>query len=528
MTINSLEFLLFVAIVCVLYFMIPKKQKWILLLFASYFFYYVSSAQLAIFLGITTISIYISALWMGKIEEQTKQQIKNLEKDKKKEQKEKAKQKKKWIVALTLALNFGILIVLKYGNFFCENLNFLLERIQIPLTIPGHNFLLPLGISYYTLQATSYVIDVYRGKYKPDKHFGRVALFVSFFPQIVEGPIGRYDKLAKQLYEPHSFDYTRVKWGIQLMLWGFFKKMVIADRAALFVNEVFSHYAEYSGIVILLSIILYTIQIYTEFSGCMDIIRGISEIMGITLEKNFERPFFSKSVQEFWRRWNITLGTWLKEYVFYCVSFSKPCIGLTGMVKKFSKGTIGKLIPAAFSLFFVWFFNGLWHGASWKYIAYGLYYYVIMMLGMLLEPVGKKIITILRIKTDTFSYRLWQRLRTTGFVLFGMLLFRAPHLKVAWEMLKSIPTIRGMGKLFNGSLFSIGWKPSDVIILVACIGIVGIVSILQEKGYSIRKEIEKQNLVFRWLCYYTIFFAIVVFGIYGSGYNVSNFIYGQF
>lgn len=530
MAINSLYFILFVAIVCILYFIVPKKVKWLVLLLSSYTFYFLSSSKLIVFLLITTLSIYLAALWMGKIDKKAKQTCKTIEdKTKKKEIKQKAKTKKKWVIALTVLINFGILAFVKYFNFIAGNLNSVFEMLHFQIEIPFRDLILPLGISYYTLQAISYVVDVYRAKIEPDKNLGRVALFVSFFPQIVEGPIGRYESLATQLYEPHKFSYKSAKFGIQLMLWGYFKKLVIADRAALFVNEVFGSYAQYSGITIILAIALYTLQIYAEFSGCMDIVRGTAQIMGIDMAVNFERPFFSKTVQEFWRRWHITLGTWLKDYIFYPISFSKFTLKLTEFAKKIFKNSyISKLIPAAFALFFVWFGNGMWHGASWKYICYGLYYYIIMLIGMLLEPLGNKIIEKLKINTKAFSYKLWQILRTTGFVFIGMLIFRSHSLADAWKMFCSIFTFKGIGTLFNGTLFKIGCIPQDFIVLVVGVLMLLVVGLLQEKGYHIREKIQNQNLVFRWLLYYGVIFAIILFGIYGQGYAASDFIYGQF
>lgn len=466
---------------------------------------------------------------MNKIDEKTKLACANLEKDKKKPIKEKAKRKKKIIIILTLALNFGILLFLKYFNFFGGNLNSLLSIMNLNLSIPHLDLILPLGISFYTLQATSYAIDVYRGKYKAEKKLGKVALFVAFFPQITEGPIGRFDQLGNQLYEPHSFSYKNATHGIQLIIWGFFKKMVIADRAAIYVNEVFANYTEYSGVIIVLAILLYTLQIYAEFSGAMNIVTGVSQIVGIHLPSNFERPFFSKSVQEFWRRWHITLGTWLKDYVFYSVSCSKLCLAITSGVKKVFKGHIGKLIPAAFALFFVWFGNGIWHGASWKYIFYGLYYYIIMMIGMLFEPITNKIIEKLKINIHSFSYRLWQIMRTTLFVCIGMLIFRAEGLHMAWQMFTSIFTFENIHMLFDGSLFAIeGFKHSDFIVILLSVILLFVVSLFQEKGYKIRETISKQNLLFRWTVYYIAIFSIIIFGIYGEGYSVSSFIYGQF
>lgn len=521
MAINSITFLIFVAIVCILYFIMPKKIRWCVLLIASYIYYYIASGTLIVFLLITTLSIYLLALAMGKIDEQTKIKGKELEKEQRKQLKKKAQTKKKWLIVLAIVINFGILAVLKYGNFMGENLNSLLAGLKLQGQIPKFDFILPLGISYYTLQAISYVIDVYRGKYKPDKNIARVALFTSFFPQMVEGPIGRYDDLAHQLYEPHKFEYKNAKFGLQLILWGFIKKLIIADRAGLFVNEIFGTHT--TGWVSLLAIILYTVQIYAEFSGCMDIVRGVAQIFGIQMAENFKRPFFSKSVQEFWRRWHITLGTWLKDYIFYPVSFSNICIKLTNAVKKVSKGYLAKLIPAAFAMFFVWFGNGIWHGASWKYVCYGLYYYTIMMLGMLAEPIFNNIIKKLKINVQAWWYKAIQIARTIGFVLIGMLIFRSQSLAAAWRMFCSI---------FQGSkgidLSKIGMKPADFVVIGIGIIIILVVSILQEKGWNIREKISQKNIIVRWSIYYIAIFAVIILGIYGPGYSATSFIYGQF
>ncbi len=530
MTINSLNFILFVAIVCILYFIFPKKAKWIVLLISNYIFYWLCSNWLIIYMLITTLSIYLIALRIGKIDVKTKEECKKEEdRTKKKEIKNKAKTKKKWYVALAVLINFGILIALKYCNFIAGNLNSLFNVLKISVEIPFKEIILPLGISYYTLQSISYIVDVYRGKYLPERHFGKIALFVSFFPQMVEGPIGRYDDLAHQLYEPHKFEYTRVKFGIQLMLWGYFKKMVIADRAALFVNEVFANYGQYLGIPIFFAAVLYTIQIYAEFSGCIDIVRGTAQILGINMAENFKRPFFSKSVQEFWRRWHITLGTWFKDYIFYPVSFSKLTQNITSFSKKIFKiSYIAKLIPAIFALFFVWFGNGIWHGASWKYICYGLYYYVIMVLGMIFEPLMNKILKFLKINKEVFSYSFMQIIRTTLFVIIGMLLFRSTDLNTFGQMFTGIFTREHLEMLSNGKIFAIGLTQADFVIIVIGVIIMFVVGLLQEKGYKLREEISKQNLPFRWILYYSIIFAIIIFGIYGPGYVARDFIYGQF
>ncbi len=530
MAINSLGFLLFVAIVSLLYFILPKKIKWFVLLASSYVFYWLNSNWLIIYMIVTSLSIYLIGLRLGSIEKKRKILCKSeTDKEKKKIIKAKAAKRKKIEVFLAIVVNIGILIALKYCNFLAGNLNSIFESFNISINIPLQNIILPLGISYYTLQAISYIVDVYRGKYDPDKNIGRLALFVSFFPQMVEGPIGRYDELAKQLYEPHKFEYKRVKFALQLMMWGYFKKIVIADRAGLFVNEVIGNCDKYAGIPIFFAAILYTVQIYAEFSGCIDIVRGVGQIFGVDMAENFKRPFFSKSVQEFWRRWHITLGTWFKDYVFYPISFSKFNLKISGWAKKtFKNNYFSKIIPTIIALLIVWFGTGIWHGASWKYVVYGLYYYIIMVLGMLLEPLGNKLIKLFKINKDNFSYRLWQMFRTTMFVVFGMLLFRSVDLGNFGTLVKNMISLNNLEMLSNGKLFNIGLQNGDFNILVIGIIIIFVVDLLQERGHNLREKISNQNIIFRWTLYYACFFAIVIFGIYGAGYNASDFIYGQF
>ena len=531
MVINSLEFLIFIAITILVYIVVPKKAKWVVLLLASYIYYFSNSTYLILCMLFTTISIYFVALRMGKIDEITKLELKKIDdKEKKKDLKQQAKKRKKKILTIGILSNLIVLVILKYSGFIGENVNSLLKILHINVSIPIKEFILPLGISYYTLQAISYIVDVYRGTVKADKNLGRVALFLSFFPQMVQGPIGRYDRLANNLYEPHSITYKNLTFGLQLMVWGYFKKMVIADRVAMYVNEVFANYSNYSGIIIVLAILGYTLQIYAEFSGGIDIVRGIAEILGVYLDQNFERPFFARSIDEFWRRWNITLGTWLKDYVFYPVSLSKLSVKITNSSKKIFKNTyLSKIIPVAFSTLCVWLCNGIWHGAGSKYIIYGLYYYTIMMLGKIFEPLSNKIIKIFKINTQVFSYKLWQILRTDMFVCFGMLIFRAKNIIQALKMVKSIFKIHDLELIFNGTGFLLGGITTGdwVVLLLSSIVLLG-TSLYKETGKNIRETLAKQNLLYRWIIFYGVMFAIIIFGIYGKGYNVQSFIYGQF
>ena len=519
--------ILFLGSTFLLYTVFPKKYKWLVLLSASYLYYIAASRLwLIVFLFMTTLTVYLSAIWLDKINDLFQSVKKLLDRDQKKSFKEKLLWQKKMVMILMLLINIGTLAFLKYFNFFGDVLNFaLLDHMN--MHIPMLKLFLPLGISFYTLQAVSYVIDVYRGTFKADKNFGRVLLFVCFFPQIIEGPIGRYDKLAGQLYEGHSFDYDKFMKGLQLMLWGLIKIMVIADRAGIFVGNVFEKIYDADGSIILLGVLLYTIQLYADFSGCMDLVKGIGQLFGIEMADNFRRPFFSTSVNEFWRRWHITLGAWLRDYIFYPISLSKFFANLSAKAKKNFGDFLAKFLPSAFALFFVWFINGLWHGAEVKYIVYGLYYYVVMMLGLLFEPLFVKIINALHINRKSKPYFVFQVIRTFLLVNLGMLIFRANTLFDAWYALCAIFS------KFNGDIFAtsvLSYKLHIYDFVVIAIGAVTlfIVGVLQEKGHHLRDEIAKRNIVIRWTIYFAALFILVIVGAYGEGYRVADFLYAQF
>lgn len=529
MTYNTLIFAVFLLAALLFYFIVPKRGRWIVLLMASYAFYLFNNSFLVVFILITTLSVYLCGRLLGGLADRFKKAKKELDREGKKALKEKTNRKKKWVVFAVILINFGLLFFLKYFNFLGGSAASLIGLIDSSFVFRPLDLMLPLGISFYTLQAVSYVVDVYRGKVQADKNLGRVALFLVFFPQIMEGPIGRYDQLAYQLYEGHSFDYTRFKYGGQLILWGLFKKMVVADRASIFVDTVFRQAGVTGGIPVVMAVLLYTLQIYAEFSGTMDIVTGVAQLFGVNLAENFKRPFFSRSVQEFWRRWHITLGAWLRDYIFYPISFSKFFMNLSKKAKKNFNEHFGKLVPVAFAMFFVWFGNGIWHGASWKYVMYGLYYYLIMMIGLLFEPLTRKLIAKIHINTGSRGYRFWQMARTFLFVCFGMLIFRAKDLPQAFSMFGSIFTGFDPGVLTSGALVrDFGLYTSDILLLLLSVILILAVGIMQEKGLVIRDVIAKRKLVVRWAVYYIGIFSVILFGAYGAGYRVIDLIYAQF
>ncbi len=488
MSYASIEFLLFVLVLVFIYYVFPKKYRYIVLLIGSLIFYYLFSGKYIIFILLSSVITYFS----GKLIE-------------------KYNDKRKLILTLSILLNLSFLLVLKYNNFFGD-----IFRV-VGINIPYKKFILPIGISYYTLETISYLTDIYRKRMKAENNYLKVLLFLVYFPQIVEGPIANYSRLSKTLFNTEKFNYDNFVSSFVLIGWGFIKKLVIADRAGIFVSKVFEN--NYGGILLIVGILLYTLQIYADFSGCIDIVSGVSELFGVKLDENFKRPFFSKSIQEFWRRWHITLGTWLKEYVFYPVSLSKINMKLNLKLMKMKSKYLSKFIITAFPLFFVWFFNGMWHGASFKYVVYGLYYYVLMMIGILLEPILKKIISIFKVNTEVWSYKFFQAIRTILIVCFGMFLFRVDSFAQMGVMLHSKAST---------ALFSLGLKKADFALLIVGIFIMLIVGVMQEFNINIREELQKQNLIFKWLVYYIIIFSIIIFGIYGKGYDAASFIYGGF
>ncbi len=527
MSFTSAAFLLFVVITTIVYFIVPKKAQWIILLLASYIFYLLSSPKTFIFVLITTVTTFMGGKAISGFEAEYKAYIKEhkecLEKEQKKQLKNANQRKKKRVMVLVMLVNFGILAFLKYFRVYLNDIASILGLEQIF----NAGILIPLGISFYTFQSMGYLIDVYRGKFTADTNLAKFALFVSFFPQIVQGPISRYDQLAGQLYKSHTFDYTRIKFGVQLILWGFFKKLVIADRVGILVDQVFDNYKEYWGFFIIVAVIGYTIQIYADFSGGMEIARGISQIFGIDMIKNFERPYFAASIPEFWRRWHITLGAWCRDYIFYPISLS-PTFGRLGKKLRGVLGErIGKLVPVIIAQLMTFLTIGIWHGAEFKYIAYGLYQAIFIIGGILCEPYLIKLTKWLKINTEAFSWRLFQILRTFTLIVIGRYFSRGDSFDAAIYMMKE-SLVFNPRIFFDESIFQLGLSQGDFLVLVIALIIWFFISLMQECGINVRERLSEQNLVFRWLIYISALVFVLIFGIYGSGYDSSGFIYRTF
>ena len=508
MSLISMEFLIFVGIAVIGYYLIPKRFQWIWLLIFSYIYYASSGIKILFFLLYTTITTYGTGRLLDRVNH------KELPRNE-------AKSRKRRILIGCLLLNFGMLAVLKYTNFAIENVNAIFHA-----GISFQKLILPLGISFYTFQSMGYIIDVYWGKYEAEKNPFRFALFVSFFPQLLQGPIGRFDRLARQLYEQHSFDLLKAQYALQLMLWGFFKKLVLADRAAVVVNQVFQNYTQYSGVTNIVAVLMYSIQLYMDFSGGMDVVMGVAALFGVELDQNFKRPYFATSITDFWHRWHITLGTWMKDYIFYPVSLSK----WMGKFGKWSKKAFGKktgrVVPICVANIIVFLVVGIWHGAAWKYIAYGLYNGLIIAISSLLAPLYRKGFEKFHINPKSGAWHVVQIIRTFLLVNISWYFDMAVSLSAAFAMMKSTVTGFSLATLTDGSLMMLGLDKLDYMILAMGCLVVFLISFLKERGIQIRESLGRKPLVIRWAVYGMLVFGIPMFGYVMT--TTGGFIYAQF
>ncbi len=525
---SYLYFFVFVGIVFLIYLMVPLKRRWLVLLGASYVFYGFLNGIMTLFLMAATVSTFVFGKQITKQQQLFQAKKKELSKEEKKTFKAEITQRKKLFVAFAVVINLGILVYLKYYNFFAGQIGSIFSLCGVSVHVPLLRLALPLGISYYTLQSIGYIIDVYRGKYAAETNLAKLALFLSFFPQMTEGPIGRYNELTPQLIEGHRYSNENFTGGVTLMLWGFFKKLVISDRASFIVGSVFDNYQIHTGPVIIIAVVMYTIQLYTDFSGCIDIMTGCAKMFGIELAPNFRQPFFSKSVAEFWRRWHITLGTWFKDYVFYPVSLSAPFLKLSKSAQKHFGKFLAGFIPSAAALFVVWMCTGIWHGAAWKYVVYGLYYFLIILLGMLVEPLAVRICE----KTGfNRKGKLWSCVcivRTFILVNIGMMLFRADYVGDFFRML-AIPFRNwNFEEIMNSGVFYLGTDKHDFLVIAIGVIIMWIVALLKEKGHNVLSRITTGKLPLKWAVMIGLIVSCVVFGAYGIDYGVVDNIYAQF
>lgn len=514
-----------IPVLILIYNIVPRKVRRYVMLIANFAFFFYISKYLVIFLILSILSIYFYGLKINKINDEEEKVLETALKEDKKEIKQKYKNKKKKWLLLCLLFNISFLFFFKYLNFFVINLNSLMHLFKIGTTLKAFKFIAPIGISYYTLQAISYVADVDNGKIKADNNLIRLALFMSFFPQIMEGPIAKYPETSDSLYASEKVKYKDFCFGYQRIFFGFFKKYLIADRLNILVKIIFLNYLEYSGFAVMIGIISYTILLYMEFSGTMDVVIGTGEIFGVKIPENFRQPFFAKNISEFWQRWHITLGRFLKDYVFYPVSLSKPLKKLTINARKKLGSHYGPLVSGAIALFTVWALNGLWHGAGWNFIFYGMFHFVLILTENITEPYALKLCNFIHINRNSKIFRIFQSVKMTILVLIGEVFFRAPTVKQGFDMLKAVPKNFHIDK---AELLSLGLDKYDYLVIIIALLIIFIISLLKELNVDIREKIASKNIILRWTIYYLLIMSIIIFGAYGTGYLPVEPIYADF
>lgn len=529
MLFTSYGFLGFLAALFAAYYLVPKRFQSSLLLAASYLFYFIAGPSYLLYILTTTVTTYFAARRIGDNLTRQSAHLKAckdiLDREKKKAYKKRQERIRRGWTAGCLALNLGILAVVKYANFIISNISGVISALGGE-RLPFLRFALPLGISFYTFQAMGYLIDVYRGTVPAERSLPRFALFISFFPQLIQGPISRYGDLSETLYQEHAFDGKQVGFGLQRILWGYFKKMVVADRVLAAVAAITGGPDTYRGAYILVGMLFYTLQLYADFTGGIDITIGIAEVLGITVQENFIRPYFSKSLKEYWRRWHISMCGWFRDYLFYPVSTSRWMSKFTKFVKARFGAAAGKRLPVYLSMFVVWLATGVWHGASWNFIVWGLANWAVLVVSEELEPLYARFHR--RFPVDgKFWYRLFQVGRTFSLVCVLNLFDCYPSLSLTFGAFASLFTEGNWSVLWDGALMDLGLSALDYGILAAGVALMLAVSLSQRAG-SVREKIARRPYPVRFALWYGLFLSVLLMGAYGVGYDASQFIYNQF
>ncbi len=501
------------------YHLAPRRIRWVVLLLCSYGFYAVRAAAGLPFILLTTASTYLGALFIGRIAQTAKVTAKVLsDREEKRRVKAAAKRRQRAIFWGVLLLNFALLGVLKYT-----------DDVRGWFGASPLGLLLPLGISFYTFQSMGYLIDVYSGKYAPERNPFKLALFTSFFPQLIQGPIGRYDQLAPQLVQPHDFDKEEAQRGVQLMLWGLFKKMVVADRAFPLVETVFSAEAGvYGGAAAIVGVLFYSLQQYCDFSGGIDLVTGIARMFGVQLAPNFKRPYFATSLGDFWRRWHISLGAWMRDYVFYPFALLGPIAKLSKAVKPRFGTDAARALPAALGNILVFLLVGVWHGATGNYIFWGLYNGVILAFSAMAEPAYKRFGAKHEKLCAGKGFYVLRVLRTFVIVNIGWFFDRCLHARDAVRMLGSVALDLRLEQVLGGNLYALGVSRIDMRVLALSTLLLLAVSVLEERGVQVGAWIAKRTLLIRWAVLLGGIAAVALLGVWGSGFDEASFIYYQF
>lgn len=490
MLFNSMDYLCFFPIVVIAYFFLPKKIRNIWLLAASYYFYMSWNAKYGFLILLVTINTYFLGLAIEKLKKRGGTAEKYL--------------------TIAIILNIGILFLFKYTDFFINNLNRILQRINGHVIDKPFDWVLPIGISFYIFQAVGYVIDVYREKVPAEKNFFQYALFISFFPQLVAGPIERTENMMHQLKDGTDFDVEKARRGLLLILWGIFLKVVLADNIAVIVTNVYSDFNSYTGMQIALATMLFAIQIYCDFGGYSYIAIGSAQVLGYKLMNNFDCPYFAGSVTEFWKRWHISLTSWFTDYVYIPLGGNR-------------KGTARKYI----NTLVVFGLSGLWHGASWNFIAWGLINGLFIIYEKLTVKQKEYNTNFFEINKLSYAYRGMQRVKTFLLICFTWLFFRADSFRTALSMLKKIFQLPNFRMSF-ADLNSLGVSAKTIKVILCGTLLLFLLDWLNYKKIDIKQFILNQNFLCRYFIYMAFIMILIIYGNYGGNHAQTEFIYFQF
>lgn len=495
MSFVSLKFFAIVILTVALYYICPQKYRWYVLLLSSCCFYAAAAGKIAFLTAVLTVLVTYFA---GNQIEKSAEDLK----------------KKKLRLACGVIAVLGLLVVFKLKNHFAADIKWII---------------VPLGVSYYSFSLVGYLADIYFKKSKPEPNILKLTLYALYFPKIMQGPISKFREIGPRLTEGHKFDYQRFCFGLQLILWGYFKKLVIADRAVLLTQTVFGKFSSYKsgGAILIIVTVVAAIRFYCDFSGYMDIVIGISQLMGIELDENFRQPFFSKSAAEFWRRWHITLGAWFKDYVYMPLAINPRVIRLSKWVRSRFGKRAGKSVLTVVPLAVVWLLTGLWHGTGINYILWGMYWGTIIILSNVFAPEIRAAAKFLRIDTEARDWQVFQMVRTFSLFTGGLLLSTFVGYRNIKRYAGIILKQFGLCNLWNGEIYKLGLDKTNLTVLTGAIAILWIAEILQQKG-SVREMVAGLHPVTRWFFYALGIFTVIFFGIYGAGYSTTGFAYTYF
>ena len=526
MSIVSFNFIFLSAIITVLYFVVPKKWQWVAILIGNIVFYSSASVKCLALVVVLCLVSYVAALRLEEASGLTALMASATDAATKKEIRKSVLVLKRYICAVAVVCVGGVWVVLKYSNFFISNYNALVGKISEQWLISPVSWILPLGISFYTFHIIGYVVDVFRGKYPAERNFLKYFTFVLYFPHIVQGPFSRFDSLGKSIFEGHSFSYDRLCEGCARILWGVFKKLVIADKLGVSVNLIFDNYKDYPGVSILFAIFLYCIQLYADFSGYMDIVCGLSRVWGIDLAENFKRPYFAKTIDEFWRRWHITLGKWFKDYVFYPVSMGKTGQNLGRFARKKWGARMGKLVPGYFALIFVWTATGLWHGASWNYLIWGYLNLLVILSTMQLSEFYDRLKQKLHINSESAAWKLFCIVRTFILVCFFRFFSIQSSLAISLSTLKHLAAhfLDGGFPTLEGIFAGIARK--DMLAILIGTLVLLLVDILQEN--EVWSLVKKKCPIYLRMVFYALLIMMLLLFAGGNTDLTGGFMYANF